>query len=141
MRLNRGALRRAQQRAPGRSGRGSIARLLGDGGLRTRSRVERRLLRICRDARLPRPSINERVLGRERDAVWRAQRLVVEVDGHTYHAPRPAREDDHDRDAELVLAGWRVVRFTEDQLFDAPEAVAARLTALLAGPKPGGSGS
>lgn len=131
MRLDAAALRRAQARAPGRRGAAAIARLLGAGDLRSRSALERRLLRVCRDAGLPRPRLNARILGRERDASWPAQRIVVEVDGHAFHAARPARADDHERDSELVLAGWRVVRFTAGQVFGTPRAVAATLAALL----------
>ncbi len=53
--------------------------------------------------------------------------LVVEVDGGRYHATRAAREDDHDRDAELVLAGWRVLRFADSQLDHDEPAVIARV--------------
>ncbi|MGZ6694915.1 MAG: DUF559 domain-containing protein [Solirubrobacteraceae bacterium] len=66
-------------------------------------------------------------------AIRRAQRLVVEVDGGAFHAPKPAREADYERDAALVAAGWRVVRYTYDQVFHEPDAVAARLDALLRG--------
>jgi very-short-patch-repair endonuclease len=51
------------------------------------------------------------LLGHERDIAWPQLRLVIEVDGHHYHAPRGARETDHERDAELVLAARRVLRF------------------------------
>ena len=64
------------------------------------------------------------VLGHERDIAWPQLRPVIEVDGHHYHAPRGARETDHERDAELVLAGWRVPRFTERRPEREPGAVA-----------------
>jgi very-short-patch-repair endonuclease len=129
VRLDVAALRRAQQRAPTRAGAGRVARLLGD-DVRTRSGLERRLRKLCCDARLPSPRINERVSGHERDAVWPGHRLVVEVDGGAFHAPKPAREADYERDAALVAAGWRVVRFTYDQVTYEPAQVAARLSAL-----------
>ena len=94
--------------------------------------------RICRTLGLAPPEINGRVLGIERDFVWRAQRLVVETDGGTFHLPKPARERDYEDDARLVVAGWRVVRFSHDQVLYEPDAVAARLAQLLF---PGGSAS
>lgn len=74
--------------------------------------------RLTRDAGLPAPLVNHRVLGHERDFVWPRSRLVVEVDGGLYHAPRAAREHDHERD---------VLRFTDSQLEHEPTAVTTRL--------------
>jgi very-short-patch-repair endonuclease len=129
VRLDVAAVRRAQARAPNRPGRGAIARLLGDDGadLRSRSGLERRLRRLARAAGLKPPLVNHRILGRERDFAWPDRRLVVEVDGHAFHAPRGAREADHERDAELVLAGWRVLRFTDAQVFGHEAGVVALL--------------
>jgi very-short-patch-repair endonuclease len=118
--------RHAQARAPGRRGRGRLARLLGDDP-RTRSNPERLLRRLASEAGLPEPQVNVRILGHERDFAWPPLRLAVEVDGHAFHAPRGAREVDHARDAELVLAGWRVLRFTADQLEHERAAVVGRL--------------
>ena len=84
--------------------------------------------RLARVAGLPAPLVNHRVLGHERDFVWPHARLVVEVDGGPYHAPLAAREHDHERDAELVLAGWRVLRVTDSQLAHEPTAVTGRLS-------------
>jgi very-short-patch-repair endonuclease len=134
VRLDAAAVRRAQARTPGRRGRAALAQLLGDDGaeLRTRSALERRVRRLAKEAGLPAPRVNHRLAGRERDFAWPEQRLVVEVDGHAFHAARGAREDDHERDAELVLAGWRVLRFTSSQVAGAPHAVAARLAQAVA---------
>ena len=66
--------------------------------------------------------------------MWRAQRLVVEVDGYGTHSPRLAREDDYARDSALVAAGWRVLRFTYAEVLREPELVAARIAAVLAQP-------
>ncbi len=133
VRLDASALRRAQERAPGRRGAPKITRLLGD-GVRSRSALERRLRKLCRDGDLPAPLINKKVLGHERDAVWPAHRLIAEADGGAFHALKPAREADYERDVALVAAGWRVVRFTYDQVFHEPDTVVARLRVLLARP-------
>lgn len=124
VRLDAGAVRRAAAMSSGRRGRVSLARLLGD-DLRTRSGLERRMRRLAREAGLPPPLVNHRIRSHERDLAWPALRLVVEVDGHAFHAPRGARENDHERDAELVLAGWRVLRFTDAQIDDDRRIVAA----------------
>jgi very-short-patch-repair endonuclease len=98
----------------------------------TLSEAERRLLRLIRAAGLPAPRTNVRVGGYEVDCHWPDARLVVEVDGFAYHASRAAFERDRRRDADLVVAGLRVVRFTWRQLVHEPEAVVARLAVLLA---------
>ncbi|MGH2963659.1 MAG: type IV toxin-antitoxin system AbiEi family antitoxin domain-containing protein [Solirubrobacterales bacterium] len=51
----------------------------------TRSELERRFLRLCRDAGLPRPAVNVPIDGIEVDFVWPSQRLVVELDGYAFH--------------------------------------------------------
>ena len=67
------------------------------------------------------------------DAVWSEQRLVVEVDGWGYHRSKRSFTNDRRRDRDLVKGGWRVVRFTSDDVTLRPEAVAAELSELLRG--------
>jgi very-short-patch-repair endonuclease len=97
----------------------------------TRSEAERRLQRLIKAARLPRPVTNTRVAGWEVDALWPAQRLVVEVDGYAYHGNRAAFERDRRKDAQLTAAGYTVIRITWRQLKDEPLAVVALLARLL----------
>ena len=98
----------------------------------TRSEAERRLLELVRAARLPKPEANARLLGWEVDLVWRDARLVVEVDGYAFHSSRSSFERDRRKDAELIAAGYRVLRFTWRQIADEPAAVIAILAAALA---------
>jgi very-short-patch-repair endonuclease len=98
----------------------------------TRSEAERRLLELIRAARLPQPEANVRVAGHEVDLLWRAERLIVEVDGYAFHSSRRAFEQDRRRDAELGLHGFRVVRVTWRQITEEPEALIALLAATLA---------
>lgn len=52
------------------------------------------------------------------DFVCRETKLVIEVDG-AYHAERQQKEDDALRTLDLQRLGYRVIRFTNDQvLFD-----------------------
>src|SRR4051812_23175674 len=97
----------------------------------TRSEAERNLVDLIRKAGLPPPETNTRIAGHEVDAVWRARRLVVEVDGYAYHGTRAAFERDRRRDADLQAAGFRVLRITWRRLQDEPLAVAAALGVLL----------
>lgn len=70
--------------------------------------------------------------GFEVDAFWPGARLVVELDGFSYHRSRAAFERDRERDAALTLAGFRVLRITFRRLEREPKAVAETLRSLLA---------
>lgn len=117
--------------AVGRRGAAALRRLLGQGATPTRSEAERRLLALVGRAGLPRPETNVRLHGHEVDAVWRKQRLVVEVDGHAFHSTRQAFERDRARDQRHAAGGYRVMRVTWRQLTDRPEAVVAHLARAL----------
>jgi very-short-patch-repair endonuclease len=71
------------------------------------------------------------VAGLEVDFLWARERLVAEADSRRYHAHRAAFERDRVRDAMLLTAGYRVVRFTERRIVAAPGEVASTLRALL----------
>jgi very-short-patch-repair endonuclease len=118
------------------SGRPGITKLravcdLIDESLFTRSEAERRLRRLVRSAALPMPRTNVRRAGWEVDAVWDRQRLVVEVDGYRFHRTRAKFERDRRKDAQLLLAGYRVLRITWRQLTREPETVIATIAAAL----------
>jgi hypothetical protein len=85
--------------------------------------------------RLPRPEVNAalRVGDRwiEADCLWRAKRVIVELDGRAAHDTAAAYEDDRARDRAATAAGWRVVRVTWRQLHDDPDELAADLRVLL----------
>lgn len=51
-------------------------------------------------------------------------RVAFEIDGHAYHSSRKARARDAVRDRRLQAAGWRVFRYTSDEVFHNPFAVA-----------------
>ena len=110
-----------------------ITDLLLDEPSFTRSEAERRLKMLIRTANLPMPRTNVQRAGWEVDAVWDRERLVVEVDGYRYHRTRAKFERDRRKDAELLLAGYRVLRITWRQLTREPETVVATLAAALAG--------
>jgi hypothetical protein len=63
---------------------------------RTRSELERDLLRLCRRHRLPPPEVNVKIAEFTVDFLWRPQRLIVEVDGYHSHSGRQAFTDDRD---------------------------------------------
>lgn len=121
----------------GRSGVGTMRRLLadrGEGEVVPASKLEARFRRLVREHGLPMPTFevdlgDEAWIGRV-DAVWRDALLVVELDGRRWHDGRLALERDRARDNRLMAQGWRVLRFTWDDLARRPlEAVATVLRA------------
>ncbi|HEX6584820.1 MAG TPA: DUF559 domain-containing protein [Thermoleophilaceae bacterium] len=122
------------ERYPRRPGLAAIRALLEEAtmGVRViRSELEERFQAFLLRAGLPLPQTNQRVEGYEVDCVWPEQRLIVELDGHAFHSPTHAFEDDRARDRRLEAAGWRVIRVTWRQLHEEPELVEADLRRLL----------
>ena len=121
----------------GRRGAGLVRRLLAEQAPDQiiRSDLELRFLALCREAGLPRPAVNTRIEANgttyEVDFLWRAHQLIVETDGCGPHDTRAAFESDRRPDADLLLAGFRAVRFTWRQVEHEPADVAATLRALL----------
>ncbi len=102
-----------------------------------RTELEARFRQLCEQAGLPRPAVNEwiAVAGEEIqvDFVWFKERVIVETDGFGTHGTRQAFQRDRRRDQLLSLAGWRVVRFTWDEVTKEPGHVTDVVRKLLAG--------
>jgi very-short-patch-repair endonuclease len=96
----------------------------------TRSALEDAFLTFIARHKLPPPEVNTTIAGYEVDMLWRPQRLIAELDGHETH--RFQFETDREKDADLLTAGFRVVRVTWERLTDRPAKEAARFRALLA---------
>ncbi len=132
--FDRTALNTVLDHSAGRRGIRGLRHLLSelpDEPALTRTELERRFLRLVRAARLPIPVVNALIAGLEVDFHWPAQRLIVETDGRATHGHVLAFERDRNRDLELELAGWRVLRFTWRQILDDPQRVAAALRGRL----------
>jgi very-short-patch-repair endonuclease len=106
----------------------AVLSLYTAGATPTRSEMEERFLELCHNHGISRPEVNTRIEGIEVDFAWPDQRLIVEVDGYAYHRSPTAFESDRERDVELVLAGWRVLRFTWTQVTTRPRWVARSVT-------------
>lgn len=124
----------AMARCPRRTGVRAMRALLeaeNETGF-TRSRAERVLKRLVREAELERPIFNTHVEGVEADAYWPRLRLVVEVDGHRFHGHYQAFQRDRAKANKLVAAGYTVLRFTWPQLTKRPLLVVATIARTLA---------
>jgi hypothetical protein len=102
----------------------------------TRTELEDRFLGLCRRAGLPLPALNARIVTPEGtfevDALWPAEKLIVELDGGAAHRTRRAFEDDRRRDAALAAAGYLVVRLTWRRVTEDAGEVARQLRRILA---------
>lgn len=65
------------------------------------------------------------------DFAWPSAGLVVETDGFAFHADRASYRRDRRRGNALVLAGWRVLRFSWEDVVHAPDEVVAAVRAAL----------
>ncbi len=95
------------------------------------TKLERRLLALCRRHRVPAPRTQQVIGPYTVDFLWPEAGLIVETDGWTTHGTRSKFEADRNRDAWLATRGYRVIRFTWRQLRDDRATVIATLTALL----------
>jgi very-short-patch-repair endonuclease len=120
-------------RSPGRRAVRRLAPFVEQLDAPTRSIFEDTFKRFIERHDLPRPELNQTVAGCLVDAVWREQRLVVELDSRQFHDHDQPFERDRDNDAKLLLAGYRVLRITWRRLTKTPEREAARIRALLTG--------
>jgi very-short-patch-repair endonuclease len=96
---------------------------------------------VCRvlfaEAELPAPltqfevrRLDGRLLGRV-DFAWLEHRLVVETDGFAFHADRVRYRTDRRRTNALLLDGWRVLRFSWEDVVHSPETVVEAVRAAL----------
>jgi hypothetical protein len=130
------ALDDACKRAPNRKGVRAIRARLRQhrAPALSRSALERRFLIFCREYGLPMPEMNAWVEGYEVDALWRRQKVIVELDDFYTHGTRASFESDRVRDAKLQSLGYRTPRVTDKRLKAEPEAVAFELRPGLSQP-------
>lgn len=99
----------------------------------TRSGLEDKFAEFCATWGLPEPLLNHKINGREVDAFFPEERLIVEIDAYETHSGPVSFEDDRDRDAGMLALGLPTVRVTEERMDHEPGHEAARLGGILAG--------
>jgi len=116
---------------------GALVQRTHGGRTLTHSDLEELFLSLVDRAGIPRPELNVDIAvpGEEInvDCLWRAERLVVELDSRRYHRDNPgAFTRDRRRDRLLRLAGYDPIRFTDEELEYEPDEVTATVIDLLA---------
>ncbi len=109
--------------------------------LRADSGVEALLARVLKRHCVALPELHHVVtvgtVVAELDYAYPDARIAIEVDGYGIHLrSREAFEHDRQRQNELEIAGWRVLRFTSHALHDEPTRVANQVERMLAGASP-----
>jgi very-short-patch-repair endonuclease len=128
------ALRETCQRNSGRRGLkplGLAVRAFDYQAAETNPGLEREFLAFVRNYRLPKPQINVQVGPYVVDFLWPDHNLIVEADSYEFHRDRATFESDRQRDIQLALLGFTVIRLTHRRLKEEPAVVANELRALL----------
>jgi very-short-patch-repair endonuclease len=125
----------ARRRGRGHYGGPKLDTVLVDAG--GTNKLERRFLRLCRQARLPRPAC-QIVHKRGTQTVARVDfdfapsKLVVEVEGQIGHASPQQRQRDAKRRRDLLALGRIALPFTYEDVFHRPSLVLEQVTETLA---------
>lgn len=139
---DREALVRRADRIRGKPGAPSFHRALAtllDGAERARSHPELELAERIVGSGLPRPEIGYEVreedgrLIAELDLAFPWCKLAIEVDGFVWHSTPDRKRYDEVRQNRLTLRGWRVLRFSVEDIRQRPEWVVRQIAAALSG--------
>jgi hypothetical protein len=103
---------------------------------RTRSPLELAFIALCEQANIPVPEFNTYICGYLVDAVWREQRVVVELDGYDGHHTPAQLEDDHQRDLVLRRNQYETRRYSWHQTTKRQNEVIADLPTSVRGDRP-----
>jgi len=121
---------------PARPGNAERRRMLLDSRDKPWSAAERLSHRLLRSHHLKgwTANLEIRVQGSKYyiDIAFRGARVAIEIDGRLHEDDPSVFERDRYRQNALVLAGWRVLRFTYRMLVDEPDYVIATILAALA---------
>ena len=105
----------------------------------TRSGKEDDFVAFCRDHGLPVPRINLKLFGKEVDALFKAEKVIVEIDAWDTHKSYKSFESDRKRDSLAAEEGYLTVRVTSARLAEDPHGEAESLRRTLARRKAGSS--
>lgn len=123
----------------GEPGAAALAKVLearGDGSPPLESLLEVKLLNLIRRSGLPLPHRQYEIRKKGQliapvDFAYPNALLAIEVDGFTFHSPRPKFQSDRSRQNELTTEGWAVLRFTWADIHERPEETVAKIRMSL----------
>jgi hypothetical protein len=118
-------------RHPTAPGSKRIAKLIGLAGTPERAGWEDEFPVFCAKYGLPTPIMGQPFHGYILDALFPAEKVIVELDGWDFHKGKIAFEDDRERDAEMLARGHVTVRMTWERIHERPRREAGRLRTIL----------
>jgi hypothetical protein len=127
-RLQRSALEELLGRHPRHPGANRLRPFVHTDDGPTRSEFEDDFLDFCKRFGLPRPTMAAKVGRYTVDALFEAERVIVELDGYRFHSSRESFESDRARDVDTLALGYETARLTWGRL---TESEADRLRAIL----------
>ena len=120
---------RAHLRNTGRHGSPAARRLLRAAQDGARSKAERILVKLLRDAGFTGWTTNHPVGGYKVDVAFVSETVAIEVDGWAFHIDSDVFQVDRTRQNAIALLGWKVLRFTWLDLTEYPKRVIAEISA------------
>lgn len=118
---------RAHLRNKGRHGSPAARILLQAASDGARSVAERLLVKLLREARITGWRTNFPVGRYKIDLAFPLQKIAIEVDGWAFHSDAEVFVKDRNRQNEIALLGWKVLRFTWLDLTEYPQRVVAEI--------------
>jgi very-short-patch-repair endonuclease len=121
---------------PGKHGMKKLGRILaerGPGYVPPESTLERLLLKVLRNAGLPKPRLQAQLPWRTTlpsrcDAIYDDARIILEADGRRWHTRVDQMANDRRRDREALNHGYRPYRFVYEELKRDPKMVVETIT-------------
>lgn len=129
--LTEGQLADTLARHPNAPGATRIAKLIGLEGTPPRSGWEDAFPAFCKTHGLPVPVMGVPLHGYIADALFPAERVIVELDSKEFHMGPIPFEVDRDRDADMLAHGFVTVRITWERIEQRPKREAGRLHTIL----------
>jgi very-short-patch-repair endonuclease len=118
---------RAHLRNKGRHGSPAARRLLQAASDGARSEAERLLVKLLREACITGWRTNYPVGGYKVDVAFPAAKVAIETDGWASHSDQEDFQHDRERQNNITLNGWKVLRFTWLDLTEYPQRVIAEI--------------
>ncbi|HJT91021.1 MAG TPA: type IV toxin-antitoxin system AbiEi family antitoxin domain-containing protein [Mycobacterium sp.] len=125
---------RAHLRHKGRHGSPAARRLLQAASDGARSEAERLLVKLLRAHKITGWRTNYPVGGYKVDVAFPKQKVAIEVDGWAFHSDPEVFVKDRNRQNNIALLGWIVLRFTWLDLTEHPERVIAEIKHAIGWP-------
>jgi hypothetical protein len=119
-------------RRPKARGAAKLRRIMRGDTRVTLSRLEKRFLKLLREAELPLPKTNRPAGRLYVDCRWPEHSLTVELDSYRFHSSRYAWEQDRRREREAYARRDQFRHYVWGDVFEAPAQMLAELRALLA---------